>query len=170
MRHSLLRLAGLLAILGLAGPLQAEVANGTVFGDWRVNCTAESSTRTACALTQAVAASEGNRFLAELGLNVLTSDGAKSVVLVLRTPSAMLLPLQPGFLIEGAAEQVSMTWRTCAGDFCTAIQALDEATVASMRAAPSMIVGYQGVNDPAPTSFAVSLRGVTAGLTALMAD
>jgi invasion protein IalB len=165
-----MRLAAALATLCLATPLQAEVANGTVFGDWTVNCTAESSTRTACALTQALATTEGNRFLAEIGLNVIENDGAKAVVMVMRTPSAMLLQLQPGFLIDGASEQVALTWRTCAGDFCTAVATLDDPTVAALRAASSMIVGYQGVNDSAATSFPVSLRGVTAGLTALMAD
>jgi len=170
MRQTSLRLSALLAALCLAAPLQAEVANGTVFGDWRVACTAESSTRTSCALTQAVATSEGNRFLAEIGLNVVPNEDAKSVVMVLRTPSAMMLALQPGFLIDGASEQVALNWRTCAGDFCTAVATLDDPTVAAMRAAVRMIVGYQGVNDSAATSFAVSLRGVTAGLTALMAD
>jgi invasion protein IalB len=163
-------LAGIFAVFCLATPGQAEVANGTVFGDWTVNCTAESSTRTACALTQALATTEGNRFLAEIGLNVIANEGTKSVVMVLRTPSAMQLQLQPGFLIDGSTEQVSLTWRTCAGDFCTAIATLDAPTVTAMRAAASMIVGYQGVNDTAPLSFPVSLRGVTAGLTALMAD
>ncbi|MBL4917154.1 invasion associated locus B family protein [Szabonella alba] len=170
MWHLSLLPAGVVAAFAFAAPLQAEVANGTVFGDWRVACTAATSTRTSCALTQTLANREGNTFLAEIGLNVARNEGDAAVVMVLRTPSSMALAMQPGVLIDGRDEQLAMTWRTCAGDFCTALVQLDEAAIADLRAAASMVVGYQGINAAEPTSFAVSLQGVTAGLTALSAE
>ena len=167
MWHLSLIPAGLVAAFAFAAPARAEVANGTVFGDWRVACTAATSSRTSCALTQTLANTENNTFLAEIGLNVIRNEGAASVVMVLRTPSSMALGIQPGVLINGRSDQFALTWRTCAGDFCTAVLQLDEDGVAALRAASSMIVGYQGINATEPTSFSVSLRGVTAGLTAL---
>lgn len=144
----------------------AEVANGAVFGDWTVSCTAETSQKTICALTQTVVTAEDQRFLTELGLNLVTEDGTESVVMVMRTPSAMMLTTQPAFRI-GSADPVTLAWRTCAGDFCTAIQVLSPEDLAAMRAARDMIVGYQSVTSESPVTFSVSLAGVTAGLTAL---
>ena len=150
----------------ISGPARAEVANGTVFGDWTISCTAETTERTICALTQTVVTAQGARFLAEIGLNAVQEAGATSVVMVLRTPSAMLLPVQPAFRV-GSRDPVPLTWRTCAGEFCTAVQVLGPADVTALRAARSMILGYQGIADPSPVTFSVSLLGVTAGLTAL---
>lgn len=148
------------------GTAQAEVANGTVFGDWTVSCTAETTQRTICALTQTVVTTEGARFLAEIGLNLVEEADATSVVMVVRTPSAMLLPVQPAFRV-GSGDPVTLTWRTCAGEFCTAVQVLGPEDVASLREARSMILGYQSIAETGPVTFSVSLLGVTAGLTAL---
>lgn len=148
------------------GPARAEVANGTVFGDWTISCTAETTTRTICALTQTVVTTENGRFLAEIGLNTVSEAGTTAIVMVLRTPSAMLLPVQPAFRV-GSRDPVTLAWRTCAGDFCTAVQVLAPEDVTALRAARSMILGYQSVADTSPVTFSVSLSGVTAGLTAL---
>lgn len=148
------------------GPARAEVANGTVFGDWTISCTAETTTRTICALTQTVVTTDGGRFLAEIGLNAVNEAGETAIVMVLRTPSAMLLPVQPAFRI-GSRDPVALAWRTCAGEFCTAVQLLPPEDVAALRAARSMILGYQGATDSSPVTFSVSLSGVTAGLNAL---
>ncbi len=158
-------LAAMLAFLPLH-KAHAEVANGAVFGDWTVSCTAETSQKTVCALTQTVVTAEEQRFLTELGLNLVTEDGVEAVVVVMRTPSAMMLTTQPAFRI-GDADPVTLAWRTCAGDFCTAIQVLSPEDLAAMRAARNMIVGYQSVTSETPVTFSVSLSGVTAGLTAL---
>lgn len=144
----------------------AEVVNGAVFGDWTVSCTAETSQKTTCALTQTVVTTEGGQFLTEIGLNAVSEDGETAVVMVMRTPSAMMLNVQPAFRV-GAADPVTLNWRTCAGDFCTAIQVLDAEDMALMRAANSMIVGYQSIASETPVTFTVSLSGVTAGLSAL---
>lgn len=149
-----------------AGSALAEVSNGATFGDWTVSCTAETSQRTTCALTQTIVTTEGQRFLTELGLNAVTEDGTDAVVMVMRTPSAMMLNVQPAFRI-GEADPVTLNWRTCAGDFCTAVQVLSPEDLAAMRAAGSMIVGYQSVTSETPVTFTVSLSGVTAGLSAL---
>ena len=146
----------------LAGPAAGQVANGAAFGDWTVTCTAESTARTLCALTQTAVTREGADFLAEVGLN----PGAEGVVMVVRTPSGMLLPVQPAWRV-GSAAPVALAWRTCAGDFCTAIGVLSPEQVDQLRRGRTMILGYRRVTDPAPVTFEVSLTGVTAGLAAL---
>jgi invasion protein IalB len=149
-----------------AHDVMAEIANGSVFDDWTVSCTAETSERTTCALTQTVVTSEEQQFLTEIGLNAVSQEGTDAIVMVMRTPSAMMLNVQPAFRI-GSAEPVTLNWRTCAGDFCTAIQVLSPEDLAAMRAAASMIVGYQSVTSQTPVTFNLSLSGVTAGLSAL---
>lgn len=165
-RLSMATLAASLFTFLPSGQAAAEVSNGAVFGDWTVSCTAETSQKTTCALTQTVVTTEGQRFLTEIGLNAVSEDGTDAVVVVMRTPSAMMLNVQPAFRI-GAGEPVTLNWRTCAGDFCTAIQVLSPEDLAAMRAAGSMIVGYQSVTSETPVTFSVSLSGVTAGLAAL---
>lgn len=166
MRAALPRLAlGLVLVaLGAAPSARAQVANGAAFGDWTVTCTAESTARTLCALSQTVVARQDGAFLAEVGLNP-AGDGA---VMVLRTPAAMLLPVQPAYRI-GPSAPVALAWRTCAGDVCTAVAALDAAQVGALRRGRSMTLGYQRISDGRPTTFDVSLSGVTAGLEALRA-
>lgn len=170
MRRLTLALPFLLTLTG-APAAQAEVPNGAAFGDWHVLCTAESSAKTSCALTQGIATKEGNRFLAEIGLNPGLQAEEGALVMVLRTPSAMALQVQPGFRIGGpSGEQVDMVWRTCAGDFCTAIQSLDAAAISRLKSANTMIVGYQPMGAEQAVTFNVSLNGVTAGLAALAAE
>ena len=154
-------------ILGLgvtlcAGPASAQVANGTAFGDWAVTCTAETTERTLCALSQTAVTRDGGVFLAEIGLN----PGAGGVVMVVRTPSGMLLPVQPAWRV-GDAEPVPLAWRTCAGEFCTAVGALTPGQVDQLRRGRAMVLGYRRVTDATPVTFEVSLTGVTAGLAAL---
>jgi invasion protein IalB len=146
----------------LAGPAPAQVANGAVFGDWTVTCTAESTARTLCALSQTAVTRDGGTFLAEVGLN--PAEGA--VVMVVRTPSGMLLPVQPAWRV-GSGDPVALAWRTCAGDFCTAVAALTPEQVDQLRRGRTMILGYRRTGDDAPVTFEVSLTGVTAGLAAL---
>lgn len=150
--------------LGLIAPCataRAQVANGAVFGDWTVTCTAETTTSTLCALSQTVVTRQGAAFLAEIGLN----PGPGGVVMVLRTPSGMALPVQPAFRV-GTGAPVPLAWRTCAGDFCTAIAVLEESQLDALRRGRTMLLGYQRLGDP-PATFEVSLSGVTAGLAAL---
>lgn len=168
MRSTILA-ASVLCLVGLHAidPAQAEVANGAQFGDWTVACTAETTQRTVCALTQVVVAADTGAFLAEIGLNPIRDpEGVASVLVVLRTPSATLLPISPALRV-GEEDAIEMTWRTCAGDFCTALSQLDPATIESMRRGRDMLLGYQRVADAQPVTFRVSLAGVTAGLNAL---
>jgi invasion protein IalB len=151
-----------LVALIAAAPAAAEVRNGAAFGDWTVTCTAETSARTLCALTQTVVARNGGGFLAEIGLN----PGEGGVVMVLRTPSGTLLPVQPAYRVGAAAPQ-PLAWRTCAGDFCTALRRLDPPEVDALRRGRSMVIGYHRAGEAAPVAFEASLNGVTAGLAAL---
>lgn len=155
-------LAALLAATSAAAEVAAEVANGAAFGDWRVACTAETSARTLCALAQTVIAREGGAFLAEIGLN----PGEGGVVMVLRTPAGTLLPVQPAYRV-GTGEARPLAWRTCAGDFCTAVRLLEPSEVDALRRGRSMVIGYHRAGEDAPVAFDVSLTGVTAGLAAL---
>jgi invasion protein IalB len=157
-----MRLAVLAALAAL--PAAAEVRNGATFGDWRIACAAETTARTTCALAQTVVARDGGAFLAEIGLN----PGAGGVVMVLRTPTGTLLPVQPAYRTE-TGEARPLAWQTCTGDFCTALRLLEQAEVDALRRGRSMVVGYHRAGAEAPVAFAVSLAGVTAGLAALAA-
>lgn len=155
-------------LVGATPGLAQQAANGSVFDDWQLSCRAEGVGQTSCALVQTLVESESDAFLAEVGLNLVTdADGAAGIVMVLRTPSGMLLPAQPAFRVGEAGTPRALTWRTCAGDACTAVLPLTPEDLSAMRAGASMIVGYQPINRPDPVAFAVSLRGVTAGLAAL---
>ena len=165
-----MRRAGALtvAVLLAASPAAAQdpVANGTVFGDWTVVCAAEAVGRTVCALAQTLVDPADGALLAEIGLNPVGSGAEAQVVMVLRTPASMLLPVRPAFRV-GEGPTVALTWHTCAGESCTALLTLGAEDIAALRRGLTMIVGYQPLAQDRPLSFPVSLRGITAGLAAL---
>ena len=99
-------------------------------------------------------------------MNPLGSGEDARLVMVLRTPSGMLLPVRPAFRV-GAGATVPLNWHTCAGDTCSALLTLGPDEVRALRRGISMVVGYQPLALDRPLSFTVSLRGVTAGLAAL---
>jgi invasion protein IalB len=146
---------------------ETGAANGTVFDDWTLVCRAEAVNQTACGLVQRVTAGEQNLFVAEIGLNRVDVDGEARVLMVLQTPSAMLLPARPAYQVVGTEDVNALDWRTCAGDFCSATRLLTDEEVTVMRGGESMIVGYQPINSADPINFPGSLVGVTAGLRAL---
>lgn len=162
-------IAGIALVFSAIMPASAQTAaNGALFDDWQLTCRAEAVGQTACALVQTLVANDSDTFLAEVGLNLVTNDdGTAGIVMVLRTPSGMLLPARPAFRVGEAGEPRALTWRTCAGDACTAVLPLTQGDLTDLRAGASMIVGYQPINRDGPVAFAVSLRGVTAGLAAL---
>lgn len=160
-------LAALLLALGVPARLGAQpVANGTEFGDWTVVCAAEAVGQTICALAQTLADPADGRLLAEIGLNPIGSGPDARLVMVLRTPSSMLLTVRPAFRV-GAGPTVPLNWHTCAGETCSALLTLEPDDIAAMRRGLTMIVGYQPVHLDQPLTFPVSLRGITAGLRAL---
>lgn len=151
-------------------PVSAQetgAANGTVFDDWTLVCRAEAVNRTACGLVQRVSAGEQNLFVAEIGLNRVDVDGEARVLMVLQTPSAMLLPARPAYQVVGTETVNALEWRTCSGDFCSATRLLTTEEVAALRGGESMVLGYHPVNSAEPINFPGSLAGVTAGLRAL---
>lgn len=151
------------------GAAQDGPRNGTAFADWTVVCAAEAPEQNVCALAQTLENPETGALLAEIGLNPLGSGDAARLVMVLRTPTSMLLSVRPAFRV-GAGPTVPLNWHTCTGDTCSALLTLDDASIRALRRGITMIVGYQPLGQDRPLTFPVSLRGVTAGLRALGVD
>lgn len=164
--------AASLLTAGVALPAAAQddpPRNGTRFQDWVLNCRAEAVNMTSCAITQSLVRQADDAFLAEFGLNRMQvgDDGGSQTVMIVRTPAGMDLRVDPAYRIDRAEESTPLAWRTCAGDFCSAVLALDEAQTEALRNGAEMLFGYQPFGATQPVAFTVSLAGVSAGLDAL---
>lgn len=161
----------LLCSSGWALAQQTAIANGSIFGNFTLQCEAETIQTVTCALVQTIVAADDQRFLAEIGVNLGVRDNTGTVptplTLVMRTPSSMRLSVSPAYVLRDATEEVSVPWLTCAGDFCLAAVPLDDGALAALSAAPSMTTGYLPLGTTAPVSFDVALDGLAQGLRAL---
>ena len=111
---------------------------------------------------------ETGEFLAEISLQPVIVDGESAVVLGLSTPTDMLLTIRPGYKTGAQSETLPLEWRTCSSEVCLASRILLPEEVLALRAGNQMIMGYQPVKDTTPLRFAVSLNGVTRGLTSMV--
>jgi invasion protein IalB len=164
-------LAALAMLAPLALPALAQTEdrprNGTRFQDWVLNCRAEAVNQTSCAITQSLVRQADEAFLAEFGLNRVQSDDKPQTVMIVRTPAGMDLRVDPAYRIDESEESTTLSWRTCAGDFCSAVLTLDEAQTEALRQGAQMTFGYRPFGANQPVAFAVSLSGVSDGLDAL---
>jgi invasion protein IalB len=148
-----------------------QLANGTVFGNFTLQCEAETIQTVTCALVQTIVAADDRRFLAEVGVNLgalnTDSPNADGATMVIRTPSAMRLSVPPAYLLDSSTQENPVPWLTCAGEFCLAALPLDPAALRAVADASSLTAGYLPLNATAPLSFEVALEGLAAGLRAL---
>lgn len=157
--------------MNAAAAQQAAVADGTVFGNFTLQCEAETIQTVTCALVQTIVAADDRRFLAEIGVNLGARNGASAssegLTLVIRTPSAMRLSVPPAYVLAEGAQEVPVPWLTCAGDFCLAALPLDDSALQALRTSPNLTAGYLPLGSTNPISFEVALDGLAQGLQAL---
>ena len=151
-----------------ASHAQAAAQNGDVFGDWRLTCRAPAVGQSICNIFQVLTVTETGEFLAEISLQPVIVDGESAVVLGLSTPTDMLLTIRPGYKTGAQSETLPLEWRTCSSEVCLASRILLPEEVLALRAGNQMIMGYQPFKDTTPLRFAVSLNGVTRGLTSML--
>lgn len=144
-----------------------QTAEDMRFSAWTVRCLAVENDQENCWLIQTLFEEGTNRFLAEIRLGVAGSAEDPQYVLVMAAPTGILLTARPAFRIDGAAEGTPMNWHNCNESRCVASKTLTSEDVQSLRHGAQMIIGYHRFMAPEPTVFALSLLGVTAGLSAL---
>lgn len=154
-------------MLSLQANAQSTARNGTVFGDWRLSCSAPAVNQTICNISQRLSVEETGEFLAEVSLQPVTIDDQEAVVLALSTPTNTLLPMRPGYTMSTSSETLPLEWRTCSTQACLASRVLQPAELSNLKAGRSMILGYQMAGSNSPSTFSVSLNGVTKGLAAI---
>ena len=134
-------------------------------GDWRLTCQTAGDGE-ACALTQRLRTSEGKRFLAELGINLVKTEQGPRPVLIAVAPIGVNLQVPPRYSIDGA-EAVVLGWQVCYGDVCRAFRPLSDDELAAIRAGAMLKFGFFPFGAGQGTSAEFSLKGVTSGLKAL---
>jgi invasion protein IalB len=146
---------------------ETRVANGTNYGEWRVMCEAIAVNETTCVLSQRLARSADNAFLAEF-LAFWSADGAKRYVAV-RVPNGVYLPagfaLRPEADSEG--EELGFVWQNCGRDLCEALIELDDDTLARLTSAETLLAGYRPNLLAEPAVFSLTFSGLDEGLAAL---
>lgn len=141
--------------------------NGTRFQDWTLSCRAEAVNTTTCAITQTLVRQSDDQFLAEFGLNRVDAEEGRRTVMIVRTPAGVDLRVDPAYRIDDAEDSTSLAWRTCAGQFCSAVLALDADQTEALKQGARMLFGYQPYGRQEAMAFNVSLSGITDGLDAL---
>lgn len=158
----------LLLLVSIHGPAVAqEPPEEARFDDWAIRCSEVENDAEDCWLTQTLVEEGTNSFLAEIRLGAGGTAEDPQYVMVMSAPTGILLTSRPGFRIDKSAEGSSMNWHNCTPSRCEAAKTLTSEEVLSLRQGAQMIIGYQRFMAPEPTVFALSLRGVTAGLAAL---
>lgn len=139
------------------------------YGDWTLQCEEHTAESRECWLVQILRRADDQRFLAEIRLGLSRSDDGTRHVMVMRTPTGILLTARPAFRVDNDMTDTPMTWNNCTERQCVAVQTLDPTDVDRLRRGLQMAIGYQQVRERQPTVFEVSLVGVTNGLAALEA-
>lgn len=186
MIRNLARLTALTATLALlAGPLPlaaqdsdpaattnvapSRVANGTMFGQWRVSCEALAVNETACVLAQRLSRSSDGAFLAEM-LAFASADGSR-FFLGARVPNGVYLP--HGFAVKparGDADETRFVWQSCSRDLCEAMIEISADELAALEGAEGgLIAGFRPGLLAQPVVFSLTFAGASEGLAALAA-
>jgi len=139
------------------------------FGDWTLRCEGPAADSRECWLVQVMRRADSQRFLAEIRLGLARNEDVAGHVMVMRTPTGILLTARAAFRVDDDRMDTPMNWNNCTERQCVAVQSLDPIQIDRLRRGLRMFIGYQSVREQQPTVFEVSLVGVTDGLAALEA-
>lgn len=143
-----------------------EVANGSRFGAWTVNCQALGVNKTSCVLTQQLVRSGDGGFLAEV-LAFSNADDSKRY-LAARVPNGVYFPAGFAMRPAEATEETRFIWQSCSAKLCEALIEIAPEDVATFEASEKGVVaGYRPGLNAKPVVFSMSVAGMVAGLDAL---
>lgn len=155
--------AALAAALAPA-PAGAQVAEGQVFGDWRVHCaTPPGATRHHCSLQQRVIAKEPQRQLLNVAVGFYGEKRTPGALFFL--PLSVYLPAGITLSIPGT-QVVRIVFDICLPQGCRAPVSLTPDLVAAMKKAERGDVTIQDSRRKT-LKLPLSLKGFTAGYDAL---
>jgi len=144
------------------------VKNGTIFGDWELNCRATGVDETLCGISQTLTLTETKALIASVTLQEVLVDDQIGMQLVLNTPTNVRLNVNAGYRFEGESDTRPLNWDTCNQAFCIARYMLEVDEIDVFKRGDKLLFGYQLVDKPEPVTFHVSLNGVTAGLDSFL--
>lgn len=147
--------------------IRAEPKVGDRIGDWVFSCRALSATRTVCALNQTIVESKSKKAVLQLALRKLGKE--RRLALVVNVPLGVYLATGIGGKVD-EGEQFSLVWQSCNSQGCQAALGIDDMLKQAMKAGSKLFIGFKPRPDAETFTVSASLKGVTAGLTALDAD
>jgi len=142
-----------------------ELRNGQVIGDWVVDCTAVTVTRTQCRLIQEQSMRESGELVARL----IAAPVADGVILLAQVPMGVYLPGGAVYRFEGndEIEQRNLIWQTCAGTLCEAAGPLDEAELALFDEHDALLFGYRQSATADPIVLRIGIEGFAEAIAKL---
>lgn len=141
---------------GAAWAQEADVANGSAFGNWIVNCQAATIKRTTCQLIQEQSIRETGQMIARF-VAIPATDGA---VLLAQAPMGVYLPGGAVYRFAGAddIEQREMSWQSCAGNLCEAAVAISEDELKLFAEHEAILFGFQMQAGADPVVIRVNIQ------------
>jgi invasion protein IalB len=164
--RSLLRhwAALLLAVLSMAGPLQAEPEHGQVFKDWTARCeSAPDNAMPRCFIFQNLVLKQSGQRLVHVAVGYLGANGQAAAVITM--PLGISLPAGAAFSVDGGdAEDIVI--ERCDSSGCIGAVTLSDRLVAQMKRGRQARINFHDGTRRA-IAVPVSLLGFTAGFNSL---
>ncbi len=145
-----------------------RLVNGTRFGGWTVKCEAVAVNETTCVLSQQLARSTDNRFLAEM----LAFWDAKleQPYMAARVPNGVHFPSGFAMKPDGQKKRYSFIWQSCSTQICEALLSMKLEDADAFAKQMTAAVGYRPSLLQKPVVFKIKLDGLGVGLKALKAS
>jgi invasion protein IalB len=152
---------------GAAWAQETDVANGSAFGNWVVNCQAATINRTTCQLIQEQSIRETGQMIARF-VAVPATDGA---ILLAQAPMGVYLPGGAVYRFAGAEdiEQREMIWQSCAGNLCEAAVGLSEEELELFAQHEAILFGFQAQAGAEPVVIRVDIQDFARAISLLRA-
>lgn len=147
-----------------AGGASAQEKTVGKYGDWTMKCLNKD-----CWIEQRRVTKKDGKLVIDMSLRLRKVQGAPRVLMTVDTPDRAAISIAPAFVVDNAKTATPLSWRTCFGGVCRAAALLTPQEQAQVMKGNGLRFGYRKYRAKKATAAPVSLRGVTAGLTALAA-
>ncbi len=161
LRH---RAALLLAVLSMAGPLQAKPGHGQIFKDWTTRCEpAPDDSKPRCFIFQNLVLKQSGQRLVHMAVGYLAANAQAAAVITM--PLGISLPQGAAISIDGGnAEEIVI--ERCDTSGCIGAVALSDGLVAQMKRGRQAHISFHD-GTGRRIAVPVSLLGFTAGFNSL---
>ena len=155
--------------LSMASSAASAMVDGETYGDWRAEClkpTTGKKQQPSCHVFQNLLGKESGKRVLHMAIGPI--PGKKTLALIITTPLGILLPAGLTLRIDGK-DPKRIPMQACFQKGCQAIFPLQSAWQKKLMGGNKAEVIFYNIQNK-PISIQISLKGITAAVTALQAN